>query len=139
MKLIPIIILIIFFSGCNGELEHPVQKVINIQAAQIKEVKQIPKEKFKPIFHTKKQIIEEEYIPAEKEQGLTEDIIKRSEKYNELMMPVKEIDLDIGFRYVGPYVEDGCKWKMYKKEYKVTWLYIHVDCEGNRIKIHKDK
>ena len=52
---------------------------------------------------------------------------------------INEISLDDGFKYAGQYYEDGCRTKMYKKEYEVTFLYIHVDCKGNRSKYHKDK
>lgn len=83
--------------------------------------------------------VESEIDPLLKEQGLTQDIIERSEEYTRNMVPINDINLDDGFRLVGHYGEDGCLWKIYKKEYEVTWLYIHVDCNGNRIKIHKDK
>ncbi len=65
-------------------------------------------------------------------------INKRSALY-ESDLPVSMINLDVGFRLVGRYIEDGCLTKMYKKEYEISWLYIHVDCKGNRSKFHKDK
>ena len=137
MRLIPIIIFIVLFSGCNGELEHPVQKVINVQAVQIKEVKKIPKEKFKPVFNKKRQIAEEEFLPLkeEKEPELTDDIIQRSEKYNELMTPLRGINLDDGFKEVGNYgIKTGCPSKIYRKDYEVSYLYIFMDCKNNHTK-----
>ncbi len=77
-----------------------------------------------------------EDLPDEEE--ITPDIIERAKNY-EPEKPVNEINLDNGFKYVGRYVEDGCLTKMHKKEYEISWLYIHVDCKGRRSKYHKNK
>ena len=67
-------------------------------------------------------------------------VIEIKKEVPEPEKPADEIRLDSGFREVGHYEDPiGCPWTIYKKEYQVTWLYIHVDCKGNRIKIHREK
>ena len=143
MKILYLLGLILFVIGC-GELENPGNKRKDVFTSSI--TGREP-EVFTPNFdEVKKRQIEIKVKPefnilgeeADKEPELTQDIIERSARYDP-NLPVNEINLDIGFRSVGSYTEDGCLVTMYKKEYKVTWLYIHVDCKGNRIKIHKDK
>ena len=125
----------VFLIGCNGEIETPRQEV----TSKINDVIVVRSnnDDFTPVFdEVKKRQIQVKISPEILEdKEITQDIIERSAAYE----PVGEINLDNGFRYVGQYYEDECWTKMYKKEYEVTWLYIHVDCNGNRSKYHKDK
>ena len=119
-------ILIIFLSlillGCNGERENSATHtglIINAAAYADKD--------FVPEFdNVRKSELFIEIKPEIKYEA------KRVDEYD---LPVKKIDLDNGFRHTGNYVEDGCAWKIYKKGFEVSWLYIHVDCKGNRLKI----
>ena len=152
MKKTLLIALIVLF-GCNGELENSKTKRVGTFTSSVPGREP---EGFTPNFdEVKKRQVEIEIKPEleeiEPDSELTQDIIERSAKY-EYDLPVNEIDLENGFRQVGVYnekiwirdvagklIKRNCGWEIHKKEYEVTWLYVHTDCNGNRIKIHKDK
>ena len=164
MRSFYLLLLIVAFVGC-GELENPRQKTFSLPctkptkiseyraASALKVLKKINKKNKKK---SQKKAIKSKVIRAKKakkravkpviltkatenliNQGLTQDIIDRSAKYKQNVSTHKS-GL-IGFKEVGSYIEDGCLTKMHKKEYKLSWLYIHIDCKGNKTKYHKDK
>lgn len=125
------LILIIFLIGCNGEIEYPSQQLI-IKSKEIKS-----ESNFTPIFGKADPVKKEDLkIELKSNFGL---IKEKPESEPELDMEVSMINLDIGFREVGHYKEDGCDWIVYKKKYQVSWLYIHESCVGKRIKFHMER
>lgn len=141
-------ILLILFSliliGCNGERERSLTYTSRISDKNIADagedfVPEFNKVRKSEVFIAIEPDIESEIDPLLEEQGITQDIIERAEEYTQNMESINDINLDDGFRLVGHYSEDGCLWKIYKKEFEVSYLYIHVDCEGNRIKLQRGK
>lgn len=135
MKAFYLLALIIIFTGC-GELENPGQEASNLSNIKIRG-------QFIPNFSAVKKndaktVLNRGVIESVRKPRPVQGINIKSALY-ESNLPVNMINLDIGFYYVGRYIEDGCLTKMYKKEYEISWLYIHVDCKGNRSKYHKDK
>ena len=135
--------LILILTGCNGERESPITytgKLVNGAAGSNEDfVPEFDNVRKSEVFVEIKPEVEPEVDKDLEEQGLTQDIIERSEEYTQNMESLNDINLDDGFRLVGHYGEDGCLWKIYKKEFEVSYLYIHVDCEGNRIKLQRGK
>ncbi|MCK5612204.1 hypothetical protein KAR91_60595 [Candidatus Pacearchaeota archaeon] len=141
-------VLIILFSliliGCNGEKERSsayTSKFTDRIVGEISEdfVPEFDNVRKSELFVDIKPEIEPEIDKSLSDHGFAQDIIGRNVGYTQNMEPVNDINLDDGFRLVGHYGEDGCLWKIYKKEYEVSWLYIHVDCEGNRLKLQRGK
>lgn len=142
MKAFYLLALIIILAGC-GELVNPER-----ETSTSYDINRSDNDKFVPIFGVEKKhgtkkypvlnVLNNRIIESIQNPHLVQGINKRSVLYQS-DLPVSMINLDIGFYYVGRYVEDGCTTKMYKKEYEISWLYIHVDCKGNRSKYHKDK
>ncbi len=138
MKTFYLLALIIILSGCGERVNPERETSYGIDRSD---------DEFIPVFGVEKKhdakyavlsALNNGVIKSTQNSGLVRKINKRSVLY-EPDLPVNMINLDIGFYYVGRYVEDGCTTKMYKKEYEISWLYIHVDCKGNRSKFHKDK
>ena len=137
------LLLLIFLIGCGEPVRERstahTSKLTDRDIANENFVPEFDKVRKSEIFVAIEPDIEPESSNYLEEQGLTQDIIERSKNYSPPYKSVYDIDLDDGFKYVGRYIEDGCLVKMHKKSYRVRDLFIHIDCKGNRIKIHKDK
>ncbi|MCP4751701.1 MAG: hypothetical protein GY866_12460 [Proteobacteria bacterium] len=134
---IPILISIfLFLAGCRGELIGEVPSKSEVEAPPPKAVVVVEKPKPEPVMKPKPK--PREIDVAKFEESLTEDDAEAIDLYaledeQNLKEGIAATERELataGFKFVGINLEDGCRKKIFRREYEVSWLYKILDCEG---------
>ena len=139
------VLVLLFLISCNGQIESLDKPIIKIEPIvefnspiDIQKLIEEPRDdKFLKEFENQKETIARLMVDIQKlkKSVKTKAIIKQPIVRKKTKTTIKALLKDKLFKHVGHYGHGTkCRGKIYRKDFKRSWLYLHVDCKGNYTK-----
>jgi hypothetical protein len=134
------IFILLILSACSGELKNP-EKVEKFEFPEKPVIEIIPALVLSDVIGDDVEMITEP-------KGDNDELLKKIDQLvldmkdiqeksvskieHKKQIPISEVLKDKSIKHTGHYGGGtNCRGKIYRKEYYESWLYFHVDCNGN--------